>query len=103
MLLRIWKEVNSPWLGINADTGNFPGDPYEGLAKIAAHAAIVQAKTYYGGGEWYTLDLDYKRIAGILNSAGFRGWISLEMEGKEAPSSAVPKSLQVLRAAFPGT
>ena len=65
MLLRIWREVNSPWLGINADTGNFPGDPYEGLTKIAAHAAIVQAKTYYGGGEWYTLDLDYKRIAGI--------------------------------------
>ena len=48
------------------DTGNFPGDPYEGIAKLAPHAAIVQAKTYYGGGEWYTLDLDYKRIAKIL-------------------------------------
>lgn len=100
MLLRIWREVNSPWLGINADTGNFPGDPYEGIAKLAPHAAIVQAKTYYGGGEWYTLDLDYKRIAGILNNAGFRGWVSLEMEGKEPPQTAVPKSLEVLRAAF---
>jgi sugar phosphate isomerase/epimerase len=102
MLLRIWKAVGSPWLVINADTGNFPGDPYEGLTKLAPHAAIVQAKTYYGGGEWYTLDLDYKRIAGILRSAGFRGWVSLEMEGKEAPGSAVPKSLQVLRTAFAG-
>jgi sugar phosphate isomerase/epimerase len=100
MLLRIWREVNSPWLVINADTGNFPGDPYEGLAKIAPHAAIVQAKTYYGGGEWYTLNLDYKRIAKILRDAGFRGWVSLEMEGKEAPDAAVPKSLDVLRAAF---
>ena len=26
----------------------------------------MQAKTYYGGGEWYTLDLDYTRIAKIL-------------------------------------
>src|SRR5687767_13610602 len=26
-LLRIWREVNSPWLGINLDTGNFPADP----------------------------------------------------------------------------
>ena len=100
MLLRIWREVNSPWLGINADTGNFPGDPYEGIAKLAPHAAIVQTKTYYGGGEWYTLDLDYRRIAGILKKAGFNGWISLEMEGKEAAGTAVPKSLAVLRDAF---
>lgn len=100
MLLRIWREVKSPWLVINADTGNFPGDPYEGIAKLAPHAGIVQAKTYYGGGEWYTLDLDYKRIAGILRSAGFRGWVSLEMEGKESPQTAVAKSLDVLRSAF---
>lgn len=100
MLLRIWREVNSPWLAINADTGNFPGDPYDGIAKLAPHAAIVQAKTYFGGGEWYTLELDYKRIAGILKKAGFGGWVSLEMEGKENPETAVPKSLQVLREAF---
>ncbi|HBY60775.1 MAG TPA: xylose isomerase [Solibacterales bacterium] len=102
MLLRIWRAVNSPWLVINADTGNFPGDPYEGIAKLAPHAAIVQAKTYYGGGEWYTLDLDYKRIAGILRDAGFQGWVSLEMEGKEDPNTAVPKSYEVLRSAFLG-
>lgn len=100
LLLRIWREVKSPWLVINADTGNFPGDPYEGLAKLAPHAAIVQAKTYYGGGEWYTLDLDYKRISKILKDAGFKGWVSLEMEGKESPETAVPKSLEVLRSAF---
>jgi L-ribulose-5-phosphate 3-epimerase len=99
-LLRIHKDVNSPWLGINLDTGNWPGDPYEGIERLAPHATIVQAKTYYGGGVWYTLDLDYKRIAGILKKAGFKGWVSLEMEGKEAPETAVPKSLEVLRAAF---
>jgi L-ribulose-5-phosphate 3-epimerase len=100
VLLGIWREVNSPWLVINADTGNFPGDPYEGIAKLAPHASIVQAKTYYGGGEWYTLNLDYKRIAKILRDAGFKGWVSLEMEGKEDPATAVPKSLAVLREAF---
>jgi L-ribulose-5-phosphate 3-epimerase len=44
--------------------------------------------------------LDYKRIAKILRDSGFRGWVSLEMEGKESPDTAVPKSLQVLREAF---
>jgi L-ribulose-5-phosphate 3-epimerase len=99
-LLRIHKEVNSPWLGINLDTGNFPGDPYAGIEALAPFATIVQAKTYYGGGEWYTLDLDYARIATILRKANFRGWVSLEMEGKEDPATAVPKSLEVLRRAF---
>jgi L-ribulose-5-phosphate 3-epimerase len=99
-LLRIHKAVNSPWLGINLDTGNFPGDPYPEIEKLAPVASIVQAKTYYGGGEWYTLDLDYKRIAGILRKANFAGWVSLEMEGKEDPATAVPKSLEVLRSAF---
>jgi len=99
-LLKIHKEVNSPWLGINMDTGNYPGDPYAGIERLAPHATIVQAKTYYGGGVWYTLDLDYKRIAGILRKAGYRGWVSLEMEGNEAAEPAVEKSYRVLREAF---
>ena len=99
-LLRIYKAVASPWLGINLDTGNFAVDPYPEIEKLAPHASIVQAKTYYGGGEWYTLDLDYKRIAATLRKANFRGWVSLEMEGKEDPATAVPKSLQILRSAF---
>jgi len=99
-LLRIYKAVPSPWLGINLDTGNFAGDPYAGLEQLAKDAVIVQAKTYYGGGKWYTLDLDYPRIAGILRKAGFKGWVSLEMEGEEDATTAVPKSLAVLRSAF---
>ncbi len=99
-LLRIFKAIESPWLGINLDTGNFVGDPYPQFEKLAPYANIVQAKTYYGGGEWYTLDLDYPCLAAILRRVNFSGYVSLEMEGKEAPSSAVPKSLKILREAF---
>jgi L-ribulose-5-phosphate 3-epimerase len=99
-LLRIVAGVNSPWLGINLDIGNFPGDPYPEIERLAPRAAIVHFKTYYGGGEYYTLNLDYKRIAGILRKAAFHGYVSLEMEGKESPSTAVPKSLAAMRAAF---
>lgn len=102
-LLRIYNAVRSPWLAINMDTGNFAakyGDPYSQMEKLAPHATIVQAKTYFGGGVWYTLDLDYKRVAQILRKAGFKGYVSLEMEGKEPAETAVPKSLEVLREAF---
>lgn len=99
-LIRLTDAIRSPWLGVLMDTGNFLEDPYDKLEAIAARTVFVQAKTYVGGGEWYTLDLDYPRIAAILSRAGYRGWISLEMEGKESADTAVPTSLTQLRRAF---
>ncbi len=99
-LLRILNSIKSPWLGGLMDTGNFLEDPYPKLAAIAPQTVYVQAKTYHGGGEWYTLDLDYPKIATILAQAGYTGWVSLEMEGKEDPNTAVPKSIATLRQAF---
>ena len=99
-LLRIVNAIDSPWLGVLMDTGNFLEDPYDKLEQIAAQAVFVQAKIYYGGGEWYTLDLDYPRIAKILKKANYQGYISLEFEGKEDANTGVPKSLELLRQAF---
>lgn len=98
--LRLINAVPSPWLGALMDTGNFMENPYDKLKQIAPKAVYVQAKTYYGGGEWYTLDLDYNRIAKILADAGYTGYVSLEFEGKEDPDVAVPKSIALLRKAF---
>jgi sugar phosphate isomerase/epimerase len=99
-LLRIVEAVKSPWLRVLMDTGNFLEDPYDKLKKIAPLTAFVQTKTYYGGGIYYTLDLDYDRIATILRAQKYRGYISLEFEGKEEWKTAVPKSLALLRQAF---
>lgn len=99
-MLRIMKAVDSPWLQLLMDTGNFLEDPYDKLAMIAPHACFVQAKTYYGGGEWYSLDLDYNRIADILKKVNYQGYLSLEFEGKEDPISGVRKSVEMLRKAF---
>jgi sugar phosphate isomerase/epimerase len=99
-LLRILNSITSPWLGGLMDTGNFLEDPYPKLELIAPKTVYVQAKTYYGDGEWYTLNLDYKRIAKILATAGYTGYVGLEMEGKEDPDIAVPKSVKLLRKAF---
>jgi L-ribulose-5-phosphate 3-epimerase len=99
-LLKILNAINSPWLGGLMDTGNFLEDPYPKLEQIAPRIVFVQAKTYQGGGEWYTLDLNYKKIAAILNKVDYHGYISLEFEGKENPDKAVPESIKMLRRAF---
>ena len=99
-MLRVINDVPSPWFKVTVDTGNFLEDPYDRIAKIAPHACLVQAKTYFGGGRWYTLDLDYGRIAGILRDAGYQGYISLEFEGNEEVVAGVGKSLALLREHF---
>jgi sugar phosphate isomerase/epimerase len=99
-VLRIVTAINSPWLQVTLDTGNFLEDPYQKLEKIAPYAVLVQTKTYYGGGVWYSLDLDYDRIAALLHRNDYRGYLSLEFEGMEDPRTAVPKSLAMLRKAF---
>ncbi len=99
-MLRIHQAVNSPWLGLLMDTGNFLENPYSKLEMIASKTSFVQAKTYYGGGEWYSLDLDYKRIVQILKKVNYQGYISIEFEGKEAAETGVRKSVEMIREAL---
>ena len=99
-VLRVLNTLKSPWLKATLDTGNFLENMYEQMETLAPYAVLVQAKTYFGGGEWYALEIDYSRVADILRRANYRGYLSLEMEGKEAPATAVQKSLELLRRAF---
>jgi sugar phosphate isomerase/epimerase len=99
-VMRVVDAVKSPWLQVTLDTGNFLEDPYDRLKKLAPSTVLLQTKTYYGGGLWYSLDLDYARIATIMRESGYKGYLSLEMEGKEDPLTAVPKSLELLRKHF---
>jgi sugar phosphate isomerase/epimerase len=99
-VIRVIEAVDSPWLRATLDTGNFLERQYEQYAELAPYAVFVQAKTYFGGGTWYTLDIDYDRVAQILRSVDYRGYISLEFEGQAKHETAIPQSLELLRRAF---
>ncbi len=99
-LLRIVNAIDSPWLRVLLDTGNFLEDPYDKLEQCAPQTVFMQAKTYYGGGLWYKLDLDYERIARIMKKHDYQGYVSLEFEGNEDWQTALPKGLALLRKAF---
>jgi sugar phosphate isomerase/epimerase len=99
-VLRIINAINSPWLQATLDTGNFFERRMAQLEQMAPKAVLVQAKTYYGGGVWYELDIDYAEIASLLRRHGFAGYVSLEFEGLEDYRTAIPKSLTRLQQAF---
>jgi sugar phosphate isomerase/epimerase len=46
------------------------------------------------------IELDYKRIIQILKNVNYQGYISIEFEGKEAASTGVRKSVELLRKAL---
>jgi sugar phosphate isomerase/epimerase len=96
-LLAIVKRVDSPWFGVNLDSGNFQTpDPYGDLAKIAPYAVNAQLKTEIApNGKKQEADL--ARIVGILRDAGYRGYIVLEYEAAEDPKIAVPRHIETLR------
>jgi sugar phosphate isomerase/epimerase len=101
-LLPMVKAVKSPWLGINLDSGNFrTEDPYDDFARCVPYAVNVQFKTEIGKGTKAGVrEADMKRFTKILRDGGYQGWVALEYEAKEDPSTAVPRLLGEMRALF---
>ncbi len=99
-LLKLVRDVDSPWFGVNLDTGNFRSDdPYADMAAAAPYALNVQVKVaLQAGGK--KQPADYGRVAKILGDAGYRGYVALEYEAKEDPFTAVPKHIAALRKAI---
>ena len=97
-MLRIIERVdNSPWFGVNFDSGNFQtDDPYADLAKIAPYAVNAQIKASISPGGREKQPADYERIVRILKDAGYRGFVALEYEETESPFEAIPGILDQL-------
>ncbi len=91
-LLEIVQAVQSRWLGINLDTGNFhTTDPYADIARCAPYAVNVQLKAaMLREDEKVRTPADFKRLFKILRDANYQGYVALEFEEEEDPWKAVP-------------
>jgi len=97
-VIKVVNSVNSEWLKVLMDTGNFIFDRYRELEMIAPHTVLVHAKTYFGGTSLGPeFEIDYKKVFQILKSVNYRGYISMEFEGNEDPLTAVPKTIGLLK------
>lgn len=96
LLAIVARVKESPWFGINFDSGNFrTDDPYGDLEKIAPYAINAQIKVMVApNGTQEHADL--KRMVEILRAANYRGYVVLEYEEKE-PWKAIPGYIEKLR------
>ena len=89
-IVRIVKAADSPWVGINLDTGNFRSNVFPQIATCIPYAVNVQVKVDMiledgtrGPGDW-------NRVARMLTEGGYQGYMSLEYEEKNAVESVPP-------------
>ena len=95
-MLRLLAEVNSPWLGINFDTGNFLrllDDPVKGMAKLApyvyaTHIKDLRPRKGVAADEWYFFSctpvgeglVDNGKLVELLAGAGYQGLLAVEID-----------------------
>jgi len=96
-VIQILKQVDSPWVGISLDTGNFSQDPYAEIEACAPYAVNVQVKTRVLDNQGNLVPADWGRILRALSKAGYKGYLALEYEGEEDPETAVPPLTKRLR------
>ena len=81
-MLPIVRAIDSPWFGVNLDSGNVhTNDPYAELAKIAPYAVNVQVKVETGPSK-ARQKTDIPRVIDLLAKANFRGYVVLEYKAK---------------------
>jgi sugar phosphate isomerase/epimerase len=117
-MLWLITQINSPYLGINFDTGNFVrllDDPVKGMEKLAkyvyaTHIKDLKPQKGVAADEWYFFSstpvgegvVDNLRLARLLAAAEYQGFLAVEIDflhpdysGNE--DQAVAKSVQELK------
>ncbi len=117
-MVRLLDAVDSPYLGINFDTGNFLrllDDPIQGMARLAprvyaTHIKDLQVRRGVSAKEWYFFSsvpvgdgvVDNQGLVQMLADAGFDGVLAVEIDflhpdyGNDE-DTAVAKSVSELR------
>lgn len=95
-VIQIVKKVDSPWVGINLDTGNFSRDAYRQVTLCAPYAVNVQFKVDIRETEREE-PADWDRLMKIFANANYKGYLALEYEGNDNAVTATPPLLRKLR------
>jgi len=96
-MLEIMRRIDSPWIGINLDTGNFHSNsPYKDLEECIEYAVNIQVKVNMKTPEGKKYPADMERIGKILKNGNYQGYVILEYE-EESPYQQIPRAFAELK------
>jgi L-ribulose-5-phosphate 3-epimerase len=90
-IVHIVKSVDSPWVGINLDTGNFNRNAIPQIQQCLPYAVNTQFKTHIRDENGTSQPSDWNSLVQMFAAAGYRGYFALEYEAKEDAKVAVPR------------
>ncbi len=96
--IEVVKQAMSPWVGVNADSGNLRTNGYANFATLIPYATNVHMKAEVSGANGKKEAADWNRLLGMLGSGGYKGYAALEYEGNDADAD-IPRLAADLRAA----
>jgi len=102
--LRLIKEINSEWVKINLDTGNYQDpDNYKAIENTIAYAPHMHAKVNKISPSPHCKAevFDFDKIFTIIKKVNYRGFFSLEFEGQDFfqqdELKDAPRAVQMLK------
>lgn len=98
--IEIVKQTDSPWAGMNLDSGNFPKNGYAQVEMAIPYAVSTHIKTLISSPDGKKEKADWDRLFGMFAKGGYRGFVSLEYEEKDAEKAVpllVPELLRATR------
>ncbi len=97
--IEIVTAAKSTWAGMNLDIGNFrPPKVYEQVEMSIPYAVSTHIKTTVAEDDGKTrAPYDWDRVFTMFARHGYRGYMGLEYEAEENPTTAVPKYLRQLK------
>ena len=84
--IKFLKDVNSPWVTLNLDTGNYLGHEkniYRALERTVKYATYCHLKVHKISKSGKTSDFNLDRVVRVLSKGDYRGWLAIEYEGQE--------------------
>lgn len=87
VVLKLMAQAKLANLGTLPDFGNFPKeiDRYDAVKKLMAHARGVSFKCFDFDENLKEKTMDMDRLMGIVETAGYKGWVGIEYEGTRVP------------------
>ena len=97
--IEIVRRADSPYAGMNLDTGNFrPPKVYDQIEMSIPYAVSTHIKTEAANDDGKTRSpADWDRIFKMFAAHGYRGYMGLEYEAAADPQTTIPAELRRLK------
>jgi len=92
-LVEIVKALNSPYIGVCLDLGNFrEAEAQAGIQLLAPYAIHVHAKSHSFGADGEETRINYRAAMQTLHAVGYDGVLSIEFGGDGSPAEGIRKT-----------